>query len=396
MVSETARGPVGPSRAVLEPEFIAGNPATPLYHPPAGGVGAAAQRTDADLIEQFLRERCSRSAHTEASYRSSLRRLGWFCRYAGLASIRELRREQWSAYRDYLRAPPPEHIMSVSVGYEHPAWAPFRGGLSERSAKQAEVIGKAFLGWLADPAIAALQHSPVSSIRTHAARRSATAAGVERYLPSEDWPHIEEALRQWPQATLQQRRSKARAQWVVSLAVRTGLRASEIAQARAGDVRPSTRHPGKYNLHLVRKGAVESTLPLLPEVWNAYREHLSLYEIPIQGLANAPLVLPLRNEDLKPPIANVTRAHIWRVVKEVMRSAADVALQAGDEPANQRLRQASTHWLRHTFASNLLDKGADLRSVRDLMDHANLTTTNQYLHRPEDRLRDDLEKLSAA
>lgn len=363
------------------------------------GAEVAALRTDASLIEQFLRERCQ-SPHTEVAYRSSLRRLGWFCRHIGLASIRELQREHWAVYRQYLRAPPPKHIMAVSVAYGHPSWAPFRGGLSDRSAKQSEIIGKAFLAWMADPAIGALTHSPVSSIRTRTARRSATTAAVERYVPVDDWLYIEQALDQWPRKTLQQRRGQARARWVMCLAVRTGLRASEIAAARASDVRASVRHPGKYNLHLVRKGGVQATLPLLPEVWTTYKDFLSQYELPLahaqaaDGLPGLPLVLPLRGEDLKPPVKNVGRAHVWQIVKEVMRAAADVAMQSGDEPAQQRLRQASTHWLRHTFASNLLDKGADLRSVRDLLDHASITTTNQYLHRPEDRLREDLERLA--
>jgi site-specific recombinase XerD len=361
-----------------------------------GGAEVAALRTDASLIEQFLRERCQ-SPHTEVAYRSSLRRLGWFCRHIGLASIRELQREQWAVYRQYLRAPPPEHIMAVSVAYGHPSWAPFRGGLSDLSAKQSEIIGKAFLAWMADPAIGALMHSPVSSIRTRTARRSATTAAVERYVPVDDWLYIEQALDQWPRKTLQQRRGQVRARWVMCLAVRTGLRASEIAAARASDVRASVRHPGKYNLHLVRKGGVQATLPLLPEVWSAYKEFLSQYELSLahaQAAGDLPLVLPLRGEDLKPPVKNVSRTHVWQIVKEVMRAAADLAMQSGNEAAQQRLRQASTHWLRHTFASNLLDQGADLRSVRDLLDHASITTTNQYLHRPEDRLREDLERLA--
>jgi site-specific recombinase XerD len=376
------------------------HPALPVHDRGQGhlAVAAASVRTDADLIEQFVRERC-RSPHTELAYRSSLRRLGWFCRHVGLGSIRELGRAQWADYRDYLRNPPAEHIMAVSVGYAHPSWAPFRGGLSERSAKQSEIIGKAFFAWMADPAIGAVPHSPVSSVRTHAPRRSATEAGVQRYLAVEDWPHIEEALRQWPVKTLQQRRGQARARWVLSLAVLTGLRASEIAQARASDLKPSVRHPGKYNLHLVRKGGVQSTLPVLPEVWSAYKEFLSQYELSLahaQAASDLPLVLPLRGEDLKPPVKNVSRAHVWQIVKEVMRAAADLAMQSGNEAAQQRLRQASTHWLRHTFASNLLDQGADLRSVRDLLDHASITTTNQYLHRPEDRLREDLERLAVS
>jgi site-specific recombinase XerD len=80
-----------------------------------------------------------------------------------------------------------------------------------------------------------------------------------------------------------------------------------------------------------------------------------------------------------------------------MQSAADLAIEAGDEFAQARLQQASTHWLchiRHTFATDLFDSGADVLSVRDLLDHASISTTSRYLHRPEERLRTDLERLS--
>lgn len=354
---------------------------------------AGSIRTDADLIEQFLRERCSQSAHTEAAYRSSLRRLGWFCRHIGLSSIRELCREHWLAYRNYLRNPPAEHVMAASVGYGHPAWAPFRGPLSDKSAKQSEIIAKAFMLWMSDPAIGAIAFSPVQSIRTHAYRRSATAAAVERHLSDQDWSFVQHAIDSMPTETQQQRRTRARARWVVSLAVRTGLRASEIAAARTSDLKPSPRHAGKYVLHVLRKGGIDSRLPLLDEVVRHHREHLALYDVAAQRLDNAPLVLPVRDCDLQPPIATITRAHVWRIVKNVMIAASHAADAAGDEGCAQRLRSASTHWLRHTFANALLDSGADLRSVRDLMDHASITTTNQYLHRPEDNLRSDLEKL---
>jgi integrase/recombinase XerD len=143
----------------------------------------------------------------------------------------------------------------------------------------------------------------------------------------------------------------------------SGLRVSELVAL------PKSAARTRESLIVVRgKGAKERLVPLTNAAKDAARAYLA--ELEAQGRATGPWLFPSDGES-----GHLTRQAFARDLKSV---AAAAGLR-GDA--------ISPHVLRHAFASHLLQNGADLRLIQELLGHADISTTQIYTHVLDERMK---------
>ena len=143
----------------------------------------------------------------------------------------------------------------------------------------------------------------------------------------------------------------------------TGLRVSELVGLTMDMI--STR---QGLVRIVGKGGRERLVPLGEEAADWVRRYLRDARPELLGHRQAQALFVTRRG------AGLTRQAFWHRVKRY-------AAQAGIDP------QISPHTLRHSFATHLLNNGADLRAVQMLLGHADLSTTQIYTHVARQRLQ---------
>ncbi len=152
----------------------------------------------------------------------------------------------------------------------------------------------------------------------------------------------------------------------------TGLRVSELVGLNAEDLDLSGEA-----LHVRGKGKKERIVPMGSHALRAIARYLELLH---QDPRFAPGSEPVR----RPLFVN---KHGGRLSSRSVRRKLDKYLKmAGLDPT------ISPHTLRHTFATHLLDNGADLRSVQELLGHQSLSTTQVYTHLTSQRVTETYNK----
>ena len=156
-----------------------------------------------------------------------------------------------------------------------------------------------------------------------------------------------------------------RATALLELLYATGLRVSELVSLPLAAVR------GKSAMIVRGKGAKERMVPIGDEARAAVAAYLDVRDAFIPAKAKtSPRLFPADGRE-----GHMTRATFSGLLK-------DIAVRAGVPPS-----RVSPHVLRHSFATHLLAHGADLRSLQQMLGHADISTTQIYTHVLDERLK---------
>jgi integrase/recombinase XerD len=151
----------------------------------------------------------------------------------------------------------------------------------------------------------------------------------------------------------------ARDRAILEVLYACGLRVSELCQLKIYDVDDEF-------VRVLGKGRKERIVPIGKQAIAAIDRYLSFREDG-DNKRQERLFVTRKGKPLD-------RIKVWKLVKFYAKKA---SLQ----------KTISPHTFRHTFATHLLDRGADLRIIQDMLGHANITSTDRYTHVSQTRLQ---------
>ena len=385
-------------------------------HPDSGRTAA---KNDYEAVMLWLR-RFDSSPYTQANYRKEIERFYLWAINHGMA-LSDLKHENLEDYKNFLQDPQPtSEWCGPAVGRGSDNWKPFTGGLSPASRNQSLTILSACFGFFTQ--MGYLKYNPLKLLFKGDLRKQINKSSkVERYLekdvwnylwdfikaeqpsseqpsaaqPSAEQPSTEQPSTEQPSAEQPLKADKddkavaahQRRVFLFSLLYLLAPRVSEVANHTMGSFREER---GKWWWEVEGKGSKLAKIPVPKPMLDAlqtYRTQLGLSPLPQPG-DNHPLIGGL-DDHTKP----LTPKMIYLIVKETFAQAAE-KLQLSSPHKAERLRQASTHWMRHTSITHQADKGIDIRHLQATARHASITTTQRYMHHEEERWHADIEKHS--
>ncbi len=150
---------------------------------------------------------------------------------------------------------------------------------------------------------------------------------------------------------------------VMELLYGTGIRLSELIELKESDV---SFH--SHTIKVLGKRNKERYIPINNSLYDLLKKYQAIKKETFPHNADDYLIVTDRSDQAYPMF-------IYRTVRKYL-------------DATTTLEKKSPHVLRHTFATHLLNKGADLNAIKDLLGHANLAATQVYTHNSLEKIKE--------
>ncbi len=349
----------------------------------ASGAGQLAANNDLEAIQAWLAE-FQDSPHTQRHYRKEVERLMLWAVVECGKPLSSLTREDFVRYEQFLRDPQPrERWCGPRAARFSAEWRPFRGPLRECSRRTAMIIIDSLLNYLVQGGY--LAGNPLALMRRRrTAPDEAMPLGTERFLEPDQWQAVLDAIEALPQDTARRRQHYERARFLVALLYLLGPRVGEVASHTMGSF---VELRGRWWWVVTGKGRKTARVPVNQDMLQAlqnYRRSLNLPPLPTPN-ETTPLISRLNGS------GPLTDSVIYRIIKTLVHKAAD-RLHLTNPAQAAHLRQASTHWFRHTSITHQVESGIDLTLIQRNARHSKLTTTTLYFHADEARWHAAMER----
>ena len=260
-------------------------------------------------------------------------------------------------FLEYLKSKNPEDITAEKIR-EYRLWLNRR--VSGNNQKTGDTLSKKTQNYYLIALRAFLKYLARQEIKSLPAERIELAKTSERSLDLITANELQRLLDSPKGDDIKSRRDKA----ILELLFSTGLRVSELCSL-----------PRDIDLHsdhisIKGKGGKVRVVFLSEESKKCVKDYLALRK----DMDDA-LFVKVGAETRASPIGPLTRRSVERIVKYH-------AIKSGIS------KKVTPHVIRHCFATDLLNNGADLRSVQALLGHASISTTQVYTHVTDSHLRD--------
>ncbi len=149
---------------------------------------------------------------------------------------------------------------------------------------------------------------------------------------------------------------------IINIFYHTGIRLSELIELKLEDtdiIQSKIKVIGKRNK--------ERVIPLNKELTNLIKKYLGHRKLQTGNDNNSYLLITVKNKKLYPKL-------VYNIVNQSIGLVSTI-------------KQKSPHVLRHTFATHMLNNGADLNAIKELLGHANLAATQIYTHNSFEKLK---------